>query len=210
MTRDFAKTLSEIDEFFMNKGRVHQTLDRLAARFAEHGIAYAVIGGMALAAHGFVRPTEDVDVLLTPHGLEQFRSGLLGLGYVPAFSGALKTFRDTETGVRIEVITQGEYPGDGEPKPVVFPDPSDVSMDESGISVVGLPTLVELKLASGLSAPHRLRDLADVQELIVRRGLTREFAEGLNESVRQEYTRLWETMEGARRLGSERDRGPEV
>lgn len=207
MTRDFARTLSEIDDFYMKKGPVHQTLERLAARLAEHRIAYAVIGGMALAAHGFVRPTEDVDVLMTPLGLEQFRSGLVGLGYAPAFNGALKTFRDTETGVRIEVITQGEYPGDGEPKPVVFPDPSDISIDESGISVVGLPTLVELKLASGLSAPHRLRDLADVQELIARLELTRDFVEGLDESVRQEYLRLWETVDRARRLGHERDGG---
>ena len=209
MSRDFAKTLNEIDEFYMKKGPVHQTLERLAVRLDEQRIAYAVIEGMALAAHGFVRPTEDVDVLMTPGGLEQFRTSLLGLGYAPAFNGAMKTFRDTETNVRIEVITQGEYPGDGEPKPVVFPNPASVSISETGISVVGLPTLVELKLASGLSAPHRLRDLADVQELIARLGLTREFAEGLDESVRQEYVRLWETMEGARRLGSARDRSPE-
>lgn len=32
-----------------------------ASRLDEHGIAYAVIGGMALGQHGVVRMTEDVD-----------------------------------------------------------------------------------------------------------------------------------------------------
>ena len=37
--------------------------------------------------------------------------------------------------------------------------------------MVTLERLIELKLASGASAPHRLRDLADVQDLIIRLGL---------------------------------------
>ena len=34
------------------------------------------------------------------------------------------------------------------------------------IRFVPIETLIELKLASGMSAPHRLKDLADVLELI--------------------------------------------
>jgi hypothetical protein len=34
------------------------------------------------------------------------------------------------------------------------------------LSLLRLPNLVELKLASGISAPHRLMDLADVLEVI--------------------------------------------
>jgi hypothetical protein len=207
MSHDFVRTLDEIDDYFMKRGPVHATVRRLASRLAELRIPYAIIGGMALSAHGFVRPTEDVDVLLTTVGLEQFTTSCLGLGYVPAFPGARKSFRDTETGVRIEVITQGEYPGDGEPKPVVFPNPADVSIDESGISIVNLRSLVELKLASGLSAPHRLRDLADVQELIARLAMPSEFAAELDASVRDEYLRLWDAVDRARRIGLERDGG---
>jgi hypothetical protein len=40
--------------------------------------------------------------------------------------------------------------------------------------------LIELKLASGMTAPDRLKDLADVQELIKIRGLSRDFAEKLD------------------------------
>jgi hypothetical protein len=45
---------------------------------------------------------------------------------------------------------------------------------------VTLEKLIELKLASGLSAPDRLKDLADVQELIKIRKLEPEFAGKLN------------------------------
>ena len=54
-----------------------------------------------------------------------------------------------------------------------------------------------MKLASGLSAPHRLKDLSDVQELIEKLSLTLELREQLDESVRAEYTWMWEATRGA-------------
>jgi hypothetical protein len=58
--------------------------------------------------------------------------------------------------------------------------------------------LIELKLASGLSAPHRIRDIADVQDLIIALVLPLELEEKLDESVRSEYRRLWEAAQKAR------------
>jgi hypothetical protein len=60
-----------------------------------------------------------------------------------------------------------------------------------GVRVIALDRLIELKLASGLSAPHRLRDLADVQDLIVRLDLPLSLAETLDASVRAKYAELW-------------------
>ena len=178
--------LERIDDFFMQKSPVHDTLRKLAQRLTDEQISYAIIGGMALALQGFVRPTQDVDLLLTRDGLERFHEKLIGLGYVPAFAGARKHFRDAETGVRIEVITSGEYPGDGKPKSISFPDPEDVAVELDGICVVSLEKLIELKLASALSAEHRqLRDAADVQQLIEILNLPMEIAEKLDESVRE-------------------------
>jgi len=48
-----------------------------------------------------------------------------------------------------------------------------------------------------MSAAHRLRDLADVQDLIGVLGLPAEFAEELDESVRGEYRRLWQAVRQA-------------
>jgi hypothetical protein len=173
---------------------LHATLERLAQRLQAEGIAYALIGGLAMAEHGYVRLTEDIDLVLTPAGLDAFSQRLVGRGYRPAFQGARKTFRDTETGVRIEILTSGEYPGDGLPKPVAFPDPAlpGVTLEIDGVWVIALDRLIELKLASGLSAPHRLRDLADVQDLIVRLELPLSLGDMLDPSVQVKYRELWE------------------
>jgi len=185
--------LREASAYFAGAGRLHGSLRRLAERLDAAGIPYAVLGGLALAEHGYPRLTEDIDLLLTAEGLERFRQTLIGRGYRPAFAGATKTFRDVESGVRIEIVTAGEYPGDGLPKSVAFPDPAapGVASEAEGIRVVTLETLVELKLASGTTAPHRLRDLADVQDLIVRLNLPLSFADALDASVRGAYRDLW-------------------
>jgi hypothetical protein len=183
----------------MKKSDVHATMRELARGLKEAGIDYAVIGGMALNLHGFERMTVDVDLLLTPDGLARFRNEFVGLGYAPAFPDSKKRFKATSTGVPIDIIATGEYPGDAKPKPVVFPDPAKASEEIDGIRVLTLLHLIELKLASGLSAPHRLRDLADVQSLIGALHLPRDIAVELDESVREEYLCLWDAIDVAER-----------
>ncbi len=163
----------------MRQGDVYAALRRLAKRLDDEGLDYAIIGGMAVVEHGSRRTTEDIDVLMRPETLESFRALYLGRGYLPAFAGAERAFRDTETGTRIEVVVTGDFPGDGKPKAVAFPDPAAVSCRGDEFTVVRLETLIDLKLASGLTAPHRLRDLA----------------ERLDPSVRAEYRRLWDTVQ---------------
>lgn len=182
----------------MGRGNVYETLRELARRLEEEGLEYALIGGMALVAYGYRRFTEDVDILMTPATLEIFKEKFLGRGYVPAFQGARKVFRDTQTGVRIEIITTGEYPGDGKPKPVAFPDPASARFAREGVWLITLEKLIELKLASGLAAPHRLKDLSDVQDLILRLDLPQDFENKLDPSVRVEYRQLWEMAQNAR------------
>jgi Uncharacterised nucleotidyltransferase len=185
----------DIDLFFMQQGKVYETLRRLAQNLPEAGIDYAVIGGMALAVHGYIRLTQDVDLLMSPSGLEQFQQTLVGRGYVAAFPGARKMFRDAVTGVKVEIITAGEFPGDGKPKSVRFPDPVAIAIDRDGLRVARLETLIELKLASGLTAPDRLKDLADVQELIRSLDLPQQLAQQLDPFVQDEYLRLWQTIQ---------------
>lgn len=184
--------LQETEAFFMKEGKVYTALKRLTHDLEEEGIPYVVIGGMALNLWGYARQTVDVDILLTPAGLEKFKETLIGRGYLPAFSGATKMFKETETQVKVEILTTGEYPGDGKPKAVAFPDPAQVGFDRDGYRVITLEKLIELKLASGLSAPHRGKDLVDVQELIALLNLPLEFSDQLDASVRDEYRRRWE------------------
>ena len=184
----------EARRYFMGKGRLNKTLARLTSELEDHGIPYAVIGANALLAHGYPRLTEDIDLLMTREGLEKFHAELVGLGYMPAFPGAKKKLRSTNDGVSIEVMTTGEYPGDGKPKPVSMPDPVTASTEIDGIRYVTFEKLVELKLASGISAPHRLKDLADVQELIKIKKLDADFANKLDPYVRAKYLELQDAV----------------
>jgi hypothetical protein len=184
----------EARRYFMGKGRLNRTLERLAADLEEHGIQYAVIGAGALLAHGYQRLTVDVDVLMTREGLEKVHAELIGLDYAPAFPGAKKKIRSTIDGVRIDIMITGEFPGDGKPKPVSMPDPVSAATEIEGIKYVTLEKLVELKLASGISAPHRLKDLADVQEVIKIKKLGADFANKLDPYVRAKYLELQDAV----------------
>lgn len=195
--RSADEILQAAEDFFMQTGKVYETLKRLVRDLEAEQIPFVIVGGMALNLWGYTRETTDVDILLTPEGLRQWHEKLVGRGYTLAFADAAKSFRSAQTGVKIEVLTTGEYPGDGKPKPVAFPNPAEVSVSRDGYSVISLDKLIELKLASGLSAAHRLRDLADVQDLIIHLRLPRELAEALDASVRTEYVRLWEAAQGA-------------
>lgn len=179
----------------MGEGTLNETLRRVTGDLEKRGIDYSVIGAVALNQHGYRRFTEDIDLLLTGDGLEKFQRELIGLGYRPAFEGATKKFRTTEENVSIEIITAGEFPGDGKPKPVVFPEPNENQIEIDGIKTLTLEKLIELKLASGMTAPHRLKDLADVQELIKVKRLDKAFAEKLNPFVREKYLELQKAVE---------------
>ncbi len=131
---------------------------------------------------------------MTRDGNYKLREQLDGLGYIPPFTGS-RNLRDTTTGVRIEFLITGEFPGDGKPKPVAFPDPANVSVEIDGIRYLRLENLIELKLASGMTNANRLKDLADVQELIRVLRPERILGERLHEYVRPKFFELWDGMQ---------------
>ena len=192
----FGERLMATDAFFQQRGPVQETLRAVAKALEEAGIDYALIGGMALNAHGYRRETVDVDLLVTPEGLEKFRETFQGLGYVPAHAGSRKRFRDTRSNVVVEFITTGEYPGDGKQKPVRYPRPAEISIEREGVRIAGLEPMIEFKLASGMTAADRLRDLADVQELARVLRLDEAFAERLNLYVRGKFVELVRPLKG--------------
>jgi len=187
---EFWAGVAEAERFFMSDARVQHALRKLIGVLDDAGIPYAVAGAMALNEYGYRRVTVAVDVLLTRDGLDQLKQHTLGRGYVEKFPGS-KGLRDTEHGVSIDVLLAGDYPGDGKPKPIRFPDPATIAVRGSHGAFLPLETLIELKLASGLSAPHRLKDLADVLELIRAAGLPASLDERLDPSVRGKYAELW-------------------
>jgi hypothetical protein len=49
--------------------------------FNQAEIEYGLCGGLAVAVHGYVRATKDIDVLIRPESLENARNALTGIGY---------------------------------------------------------------------------------------------------------------------------------
>jgi hypothetical protein len=182
------------ERFFMGNAEVHHAMRLLVTRLDELEIPYAIVGAMALNEHGYRRVTVDINVLLTPDGLRRFKEHWLGRGYVEKFPGS-RGMRDTDLGVTIDVLLAGDYPGDGKPKPVRFPDPAKVAVRQGGLALIPLARLIELKLASGMTSIHRAKDLGDVVELIKHINPSRELGDQLDASVRAKYLEIWDALQ---------------
>lgn len=178
----------------MNESNVHRALERLVDRLTELEIPYAIVGALSLNAYGYQRTTSDVDVLLRREDLESFKRAHLGRGYAEKVPGG-KGLRDASQNVDIDVLLTGDYPGDGKEKPVAFPDPASAAVRGERFALLPLSTLIELKLASGMTAPHRLRDLADVIELVRVNRVEESFAESLHPYVRAKFRELWQAAQ---------------
>ena len=81
----FEAALGRIGAYFMDSSPLHgSSLARsnaaaeIARRLDDLGIDYAIAGALCLAAHGVVRATEDVDVLIARDGLARFKENWLG------------------------------------------------------------------------------------------------------------------------------------
>jgi hypothetical protein len=185
-------------EFFMGQSDVHEAAERICRTLDEMNIHYALCGGLAVGRYGSQRMTEDVDILLTDEGLRRFKQRWLGVGWVERFQGA-KGMKDAHSNVMVDVLITGEIPGDGKTSPFGFPSPETVTeLDQDGIRVIKLLHLIELKLASGMTAPHRPRDLDDVMRLIEANHLGKEYAQRLHPYVREKYEELWNYTQAAR------------
>jgi hypothetical protein len=190
---DWNLAMSEGSRFLEGRGIVHETLDRLTKRLDELGINYALAGGMALYSHGFRRVTDDIDLIVTRDDLKLVHQKLDGLGYLRPFAVS-KNLRDVQSKVKIEFLITGDFPGDGKPKPISFPDPHEAGELKSGIRVLRLPRLIELKIASALTGVGRTKDIGDVEELIKLLDVPRDLSEQLHEYVRPKYLEIWDSL----------------
>lgn len=179
----------------MGQAEAQKALFKLTAILEAEGIPYAVIGALALNEYGHRRATVDVDIILREADLTEFKARHLGRGYAERTPGTGKLL-DTEFNVNVDVLSAGLYPGDGKPKPISFPDPASVAIRGTGFALLPLPRFLELKLASGMSAAHRLHDLADVLDLVRSAKLPSKLADELDPWVRDKYVELWNAAQG--------------
>jgi hypothetical protein len=186
-----AEGIDYCGRFFMGQAEAQLALYRLTAILEAEGLPYAIIGAFALNEYGHRRVTVDVDLVMRDEDLQEFKRKYLGKGYAERVPGSGKLF-DTEHGVNVDVLSTGRYPGDDKPKPIAFPDPSTTALRGERFALLPMPRYIELKLASGMVAPHRGKDLVDVQELIKSAALPKSVADELHPWVREKFLELWQ------------------
>jgi hypothetical protein len=166
---------------FEVRSPVHRSLRRLASRLDKAGIIYAVMGGMALYAHGLRRVTDNLDVLVTPEGFSAFQRLHVPSHYT-RLAGHERRFTDSANRVPVDFFLTGHHPGISYRGPIAFLDPADVRESKGRAHFVEPETLVCLKLAAG-----QFYDLADVVSLIAALKLDESFAERLHPSLRRAF-----------------------
>jgi hypothetical protein len=167
---------------------LEQTARAAASALADHDIPHLVIDGLAVQEHGYPRVTLDVDMIV-PDVLEavEFLTADLSSPFarVPNCQDRVK---DTRNGVLVDLLPAGKVVKRGCVVP--FPQPTKVA---DRPQIIGLPELISLNLDSwGASPLRRLKDKADVVELIARRKLARGL--GVAPAVRGRYLEIWDGL----------------
>ena len=172
----------KISTFRPNHTDVYKAALSLCAAMAALNIPCAVAGGVAVSAHGYQRSTRDVDVIVSPEGLEKFKDWGVGRGWVNRFKGS-RNMRDNTKDVGVDIILTTD-------RPVTVPSPELTVSNRDGLPVLPLPKLIELKLATAKLNEKRKKDLRDVSGLIQTNELTSEYAQYLDPSVRDSFLEL--------------------
>jgi hypothetical protein len=178
----FWEGVKEIDRFFEGRDAVHKTMRQIVKRLEKADIPYAVVGGMAVYAHGYRRTTDDLDLLLTPAGFEEFKRLFVPKKYEP-HARLSRRFTDRANDVTVDILITGLFPVSGKPGPISYPDPAAVSQTIKKARVIDLVTLIQMKLAA-----RRHQDFADVVNMIRFNDLGESFTERLHPSVRRDYS----------------------
>jgi len=163
---------------------LEKTLQRAVSALAERDIPSLVVGGYAVQENGYPRFTQDVD-LVVPDVSEA--RGILSISGFRENPGSSMTVTDRQTKFEVDLLPGGGAVGKG---PLLLPIPTEVTRTPN---IADLKTLIEIKLSSYLGNPgSRLKDAADVVELIKANRIPREFT--LNPKVKAEYERLWDEL----------------
>jgi hypothetical protein len=150
-------------------GKVYERLLRATAVLEGAGIAYAVVGGHAVAAwvsrvdESATRNTRDVDILIRRADLQGAKDALEKVGFVYRHSAEVDLFLDgpdAKARDAVHVLFAGEKVRPHEPLP--NPDVAESEMADR-FRVLALPALVRIKLTAFRDKDRtHLRDLLEV------------------------------------------------
>lgn len=84
------------------------TFEKLLVKLADGGVAFVIVGGIAVTLHGYVRLTEDVDILIdsSPENVDRLLHSLSDYGEGFARELSPDDFTDEEGAIRIVEETE--------------------------------------------------------------------------------------------------------
>jgi hypothetical protein len=148
---------------------------RLFARFREEGVEYVLVGGQAVRLNGFLRATEDIDILVKPtrengeriiRALDFLESSrdLEPEWFIPSPDGEVENIR-----VADDLLIDLLFAANGETLASVQPHVREVLIDGTPIKVLDIDGLLKTK------TDYREKDLLDRQALLrIQRNLNRD------------------------------------
>ena len=158
-----------LDRMKRASDKVEERLDRATAALTAAGVAYAVVGGNAIAAwvatvdESAVRMTRDVDVMVRRDQFDRVQSALTDAGFHYRRVAGIDVFLDSpnsKVGDGVHVVFAGEMVRSHEPGP--NPDVDQVE-DLGGVPYLALLPLVQIKLTAFRDKDRvHLRDLIGV------------------------------------------------
>ena len=164
--------LTDASLYFEDKGAVRDALRKITAKLRELDIDYAVVGGMACSTMASDDSLKTSTFSLRGKACEKFIRASRGSAMCPR-SREASIFATRSTESKSSFLIAGDFPGDGKPKPVAFPDPKSATVESEGIKYINLATFIEMKIASGMTSPQRPQDMVDAQRLIEPRSICR-------------------------------------
>lgn len=142
-------------------------LEKLVPILNKGKARYALIGGLAVAKHGFPRGTEDIDFLVDQADLEKFAAGLKEYGFVLTGQGPGLTFfglGGMNVKPRLDVLHAAKSVSRGMLERVSF---ATLSNNQDRIPLISIEDLIGLKLyAIRQKEARRGKDWQDIEMLI--------------------------------------------
>lgn len=154
------------------------SFEALVAALESAGVRYLVAGGLAVNAHGYLRFTKDVDLVvqLIPDNIQRAFAALGSLGYRPVVPISAQQFADGEQRdhwIRDKGMQVLQFWSDAHretPVDLFVREPFSFDMEYSAslvkplgstaVHFVTVPTLIRMKQEAG-----RMQDELDIQEL---------------------------------------------
>jgi hypothetical protein len=156
------------------KGTILDVARRISRAIKARSIDAAVIGGISVVLHQYVRTTMDVD-LWVPGSLSDVGECLEAEG--ATFNSAKREFLIGNIPVHLVTLDQTGFA----PTHLV---------DIEEIRTVSLADLISLKLSSGIGNIRRTRDISDVIGLIEANHLTSRFTPKIAKAFRKDFKEL--------------------